>query len=466
MFAEESEALGGEHLMHYEEIDRRRLLHPWSVQSKYQPELIIRAEGNYYWDSKGRRYLDFASQLGYANIGHGDTRVARALDEETWSVASIYGSGKLPTLRLAEKLLSLFPNSYERVFFGLNGSDAVEASLKIARLVTGRPEVIAFHHAYHGSSAGAMSVGGLSRLRVMPEVPGTIHVYPPYHYRSPVAGRTQEETDEHTVEYLRRTIDARGHENIAAVIGEPVMGSGVGVVPGQRYWRLVSELCSEYGLLLIADEVITGFGRLGYWFARDYYDYLPDIITLGKGLTSGYLPLSAAVLGEKVCRPLEDRYLPHGLTNANHAVCSAAALANITVIEEDDLITNAMTRGGELGKGMMDLAARHACVGDVRHLGLFSVIELVQDPESKSKFPTGTRLADGRYGEDDVAVQVRNAMYGRGIRITAFRTGGIVALVPPLRIEEHEIDRALGALDEVLAMVDVLVDSASRRAPR
>jgi taurine--2-oxoglutarate transaminase len=450
-------AMDGQDPMSYLEFDRRHLLHTWSVQSAYEPELIVRARGNYYWDGEGRRYLDFASQLGYANIGHDDPRVVRALDSETWSVATIYGSGKVPTLRLAEKLLSLLPDNYERVFFGLNGSDAVEASLKIARLVTGRPDIIAFHHAYHGSSAGAMSVGGLARLRVTPGVPGTVHVYPPYHYRSPIAGRTQEETDERTVVYLRRTIDACGPENIAAIIGEPVMGSGVGVVPGQRYWRLVSELCAEYGLLLIADEVITGFGRLGHWFARDHYDYIPDIITLGKGLTSGYLPLSATVLGEKVCRLLEDRFLPHGLTNANHAVCSAAALANIAVIEEDDLIAHARARGVELGERVLDLAARHHCVGDVRHLGLFSVIELVQDPGSKSRFPAGTRLAGGRYGEDDVAVQVRNAMYERGIRITAFRTGGIFALVPPLRIEPNEIDRTIEALDEVLAMVDPLV---------
>jgi taurine--2-oxoglutarate transaminase len=365
---------------------------------------------------------------------------------------------------LAEKLLSLLPSSFERVFFGLNGSDAVEAALKIARLVTGRPDIIAFHHAYHGSSAGAMSVGGLARNRVMPEVPGTIHVYPPYHYRSPLAGPTQEETEERTVAYLRKTIEAAGPENVAAVIGEPVMGSGVGVVPGREYWRKVSELCGEYGLLLIADEVITGFGRLGYWFARDYYDYLPDIMTLGKGLTSGYLPLSATVFRNNVCDLLEDRFLPHGLTNANHALCSAVGLANIAVIEEDDLIMIARARGDDLSKRIMDLADRHVCVGDVRHLGLFCVIELVQDPDSKSPFPIGARLEDGRYGEDDMSLQVRAAMYERGIRITAFRTNGIVALVPPLRIEVDEINRAVDALDEVLTMVDKLMNSIGNRA--
>jgi taurine--2-oxoglutarate transaminase len=435
-------------------LDERCVLHGWSVQADYHSELVTDAQGLYVTTADGRTYMDFASQLGFANIGHGDRRIANGITDDVWNVASIYGSAKPPPLRLAKKLLSLLPDGYRRIFFGLNGSDAVEAATKIARLVTGRQEIVSFHYAYHGSSAGAASVGGLPINKVHEGVPGTVYAFPPYHYRSPVAGKDQAETDRNTVDLLRQTIEMTGPNHVAAVIGEPMMGSGVGVVPGPDYWRLVRALCDEYGLLLISDEVITGFGRTGHWFAVDYYDYRPDIIAFGKGITSGYLPLAATVLSERVSDQLEKRFLPHGLTNAHHAVCCAAALANIGVIEADDLISNAHDAGRHLGSRVQELAAAHDCVGDIRQGGLFSVVELVADPSRRTRFAEEATIENGKYGTGDIASQVRTAMRHRDVLITAYRSAGIVALVPPLPVQRDQIDTAIAHLSEVLSLVD------------
>jgi taurine--2-oxoglutarate transaminase len=213
-------------------------------------------------------------------------------------------------------------------------------------------------------------------------------------------------------------------------------------------------VCDEFGLLLIGDEVISGFGRTGHWFARDHYAYEPDMLLFGKGMTSGYLPLSATVLNERVAANLEATNLPHGLTHAGHAVCCAAAVATMRIIESDDLIPRAHARGRYLCERVDELFARHGCIGDVRQLGLFSVIELVKDRATKEPFPSDVRLGQGRFGGGDVAAQVRAAMLEAGVRITAFRSTGIIALVPPLTITESEVDVAIERLDQVLRELD------------
>jgi taurine--2-oxoglutarate transaminase len=423
-----------------QQVDRDHIVHSWTAQRAYVPKLVTRAAGNYFWDADGRRYLDFTSEAWYANIGHGEQRVARAVAAQVEQLACIYRFGTEPKLRLATKLLSLLPAGYRQIFFGCNGSDAVEFALKLARLVSGRQSVISFYGQYHGASMGATSVTGIPgwRSKIGQGVPGTIFVPAPSHRdRAPASGDGQEEIEADTLAYLRRTIEQTGPEAIAAVLGEPFTTAGPAVFPSRRYWKRVRALCDEYDLLLIADEVVSGFGRTGHWFARDYYDYEPDILCFGKGLTSGYLPLSATVFSAAVAERFADEVLPHGLTYSGHPVCCAAALANLQVIEEDDLVANARMMGAYLANGLHDLRTDHPIVGRAESLGLFAVLEL----ESQRSSAEGAEL-----GPDVMRVAEERGVIVRGAEDR-------VAFAPPLTITKAELDVGLGVLDEALGAV-------------
>jgi taurine--2-oxoglutarate transaminase len=449
----------------YARIDREHVIHSWAVQDEYAPSMVVRAEGNYFWDQDGRRYLDFTSQAWFANIGHGNQRVAEAIARQAQEPAPIYAAGTPPKLDLTEKLLSLVPPDYERVFFGCNGSDAIEASLKVARMITGRQNVVAFWHEYHGASMGATSVTGIPtwRTELGEPVPGTIFVAGPHRYRCPLPNATQEDADRWSVENLRQTIEYVGADTIAAVIGEPFVTGSAAVVPGRDYWRQVRQVCDEHGILLIGDEVVSGFGRTGHWFGRDYYDYEPDMIVFAKGLTSGYLPLSAAIFRTNVVDGFRSRLLPHGLTYSGHPICCAAALANIAVIEEDDLVANAAAMGRRLADGMDWLVERHPSIGEARSLGLFGVLELVQDRETKAAFPADLALGGDIPAGGSVAQQVGAAMRQRGIILTggsllrAKRAADVIdslRFAPPLTITADEIDLFYETLDPILDRVD------------
>lgn len=435
-------------------IDRDHVVHPWLVQSEHRPTLVTRAEGNYIWDASGRRYLDFTAQQWHANVGHGEHRIAEAIAEHAGGLSTITSFATEPRSRLTEKLLSLLPPSYERVFYGCNGSDAIEAALKTARLVTGRQNVVAFWNAYHGGSMAATSVTGLANLRngFGQGVPGTVFVPPPYHYRSALAGADQAETDARTLDEIRRTITQVGADTVAAVIGEP-FNATTGMVPGSAFWKGMRALCDELEILLIGDEVVAGFGRTGHWFARDYYDYEPDILLFAKGLTSGYLPLSAAVFRKNVADRFVDRLFPHGLTYSGHTLCCVAALANIAVMEEDNLIPRAAAMGKYLEEGLRSLASRHACVGDVRTIGLYGAIELVADRESRATIPD--ELSIPGLGEGcGAAAKVAAHLKRGGVLVNAMRVQGIVKMSPPLTIDASESDAVIALLDDALGHVD------------
>lgn len=437
------------------DIDRRELMHSWAVQSEHDPQVAIHADGNYVWDHDGRRYLDFTAQQWHANIGHNDNRVLDAVIQAATGLSSVSSFATGPRLELAHKILDLLPRSYSRVFFGCNGSDATEAALKTARLATGRQGVVSFWNAYHGASMAATSATGLRNLRTGfgQPVPGTIFVPGPYHYRSPIAGATQDETDQRTVDYIRQAVEQAGPESIAALIGEP-FNATAGIVPGRGFWPAVRELCDEYGIVLIGDEVVAGFGRTGHWFARDYYDYEPDIIVFAKGLTSGYLPLSAAVFRRNITDRIDDILWPHGLTYSGHTLCCVAGLANIAVIEQDGLVDHAAKMGRMLSEGLEALRERHASVGDVRSLGLYGAIELVADRDAKTPFPSETQLEPGHDEPPGVALEIASILRRRGVLVNAMRVEGIVKFSPPLTIQPEEITFVLDSLDDVLSRVD------------
>lgn len=439
-------------------IDTGELMHSWAVQSEYVSQIAVRAEGNYVWDQDGTRYLDFTGQQWHANIGHNDRRVLDGIRDAANDLSSVSSFATAPRMELAHKILELLPSSYSRVFFGCNGSDATEAAIKTARLVTGRQGVISFWNAYHGASMGATSATGLKNLRVGfgQPVPGSYYVPAPYHYRSPLAGADQGETERNTVDHLRKTIEQIGPEAIGALIGEP-FNATAGIVPSQTFWQEVRQVCDEFEILLISDEVVSGFGRTGHWFARDYYEYEPDIIAFAKGLTSGYLPLSAVVFRRNVAEKIDGELWPHGLTYSGHPLCCAAGILNIAVLKEDGLVDRAAKMGQILSRRLVDLRERHMCIGDIRYIGLYGAIELVRDRETKQPFPSDTRIEDGDGEAPGIALEIAALLKRRGILVNAMRVEGIVKFSPPLTIEPDEIEWVFHELDEVLTDVDRLI---------
>jgi 4-aminobutyrate aminotransferase-like enzyme len=424
--------------------DRALFLHSFQSDATYVPEVIARASGNYVWTADGRELLDFRSQAFFANVGHGERRVIDAVGDQLSRSGGIMNFATPAKLALGERLRGLLPESYGRFYFGLNGSDAIEVALKSARLLTGRQNVIAFQGEYHGATMGAASVSGARESRVGGGelVPGTILVPAPYHYRSPFGPGSPAEVEQRTVAFLRQTIDEVGADTIAAVVGEPFISAGPGVVPGLGYWRQVEELCREQGIVLIADEVITGMGRSGAMFARDVYGYEPDILCLGKGLTGGYVPLSAVAFREPVGSELGQRFFPFVVTHAGHPVGCAAALACLDVIEDDDLVARGAEMGRQLHAAMLELAERHVCIGDVRSLGLFTNVEFVQDRATKTRFPEDAA----------VGVELERRLFDNGVLVRG--TPHVLKLGPPLTIDRTEIDRVAELLDGHLEQLD------------
>jgi taurine--2-oxoglutarate transaminase len=443
---------------HLREVDHENVLHGWTIQDRWPSTVLSRAERSHVWDQDGNRYLDFTSQSWYANIGHGEPRVADAVARQVSTLATVCEAATEPKIELTEKLLSLLPDTYTRVFYGSNGSDAVEAALKAARLVTGRQNVVAFWNAYHGGGMAGTSVTGLEYLRsgIGEPVPGTMFIPPPYHYRSPFGGATQAETDERTVANLRDTLDRLGPHNVAAVIGEP-FNATTGMVPGPEFWRGVRQACDDHHVLLIADEVVSGFGRTGRMFALETYGYEADIICLAKGLTSGYLPLSATVLSRRVDDAIRGRVFPHGLTYSGHPVCCAAALATIAVLEEDGLVARAAEIGRRLSAGLRELSGAHPCIGDIRSIGAFAAIELVRDPATREPFPAGTVWIEGGVPTADVSAQLAAWMRAQGVLVNSTRVPGIVKFCPPFTVTDDEVDLVLDRLDKVLGLLDAHV---------
>lgn len=344
-------------------VERDRIVHKWTRQDRYRPVFVAGAAGSRFNDEAGHAYLDAFSQSWYALAGHGERRITDAIAAQAAELASIHAGGlaTAPRGRLATRLFELLPPGFRRVFFGSNGSDAVEAALKLTRLATGRQGVIAFEGSYHGASMGSASVSGLAGVRAGfgEPVPGTHLV--------PFPGRPQ---------LVEEAILAAGARSVAAVVAEPVQAVRGVILPPPGYRRRVREICDRYEIALVFDEVVTGFGRTGTWFAFQQFDAVPDVLCLGKGFTSGYQPLSAAVFGPRVMDALERRPLYHGLTFEGHSAACAAALANLDVIADDGLVARAAALGDLLGRELEALAARHGSVTAVRGLGAMWGIEL------------------------------------------------------------------------------------------
>jgi taurine--2-oxoglutarate transaminase len=429
-------------------------LFSWSVQSVANPIPVSRAKGSCFWDVEGKRYLDFSSQLMNMNIGHGHPKVIEAIKAQADELAFIYpGCATKPRGEAAEKLAKIAPGNLKKVFFTNGGTDAIENAMKMARLVTGRQKVMTRYRAYHGATFAAMSAGGdPRRLPNEPGVPWIVRMLDPYSYRSPLYRYcTPEQGDLALVDLIEEQIQMEGPNDIAAILLEGYSGSSGIIAPASAaYWKGVRGLCDKYGIKLIVDEVMSGFGRTGEWWGIDHYDVQPDILVCAKGLTSGYIPLGAVVVSPEISDYFEHRPLWCGLTYSSHPIACAAASACIDVYTEDNLIENAKVQGAVIAKRMDELKAAHKCVGDNRGIGLFRVLELVKNRETKEPISGFNKPASEAMGK------IAGHLKSRGLS-TQVRWDWIF-VVPPLCITNEEVEEGMSIIDEALSLADPYCD--------
>jgi len=417
----------------------------WAVQSQVNPIPVTKAEGVYFWDADGKRYLDFSSQLMNQNIGSQHPKVVKAIQDQAAELCFVHpGNATAPRALLGKKLAEVTPGKLKKSFFALGGAEANENAIKIARFYTGRHKILARYRSYHGATHGAVALtGDYRRVAVEPAMPGTAHFLDPYCYRCPF-GQQVETCKRECIAHVEEIIQYEGPDSIAAIIMEGVTGSNGLIVPPDDYWPAVREICDKYGILLISDEVMSGWGRTGKWFAVDNWDVEPDIITTAKGITSGYVPLGAVIVSEAIADHFENEYLYAGLTYSGHALACATALATIDVYAEDGLIENAAALGGHLSEGLESIKERHPSVGDVRSIGLFSTIELVENRETKKPFPA------------DVMADVKKTLLDNGLFtfIMVKDIGTMIFVVPPLTITKEQLDDGLVLVEKALDAAD------------
>ena len=427
----------------------------WSVQSQVQPLVAERAEGVYFWDADGRRYLDFSSQLMNVNAGHGNPKIVAAVQAQVARMAYAYpGIATEPKGRLGQLLAEITPGDLNKTLFTTGGGEANENAIKFARLYTGRHKILARYRSFHGASAGALALtGDPYRLAVEPLIPGVVHFMDPYCYRCPF-GWTLETCHRECISHVEQVIQFEGPDKIAAIVLEGVTGSNGLIIPPDDYWPRIRELCDRYGILLVSDEVMSGFGRTGQWFGVDHWGVAPDMLTMGKGITSGYVPLGGVIVSRAIADYFEDRRLPMGLTNSGHPVGVAAGVAAIQVYQEENLVENARRMGAILADGLQTLKEKHPSVGDVRCIGLFSTIELVKDRQTKAPLAPLPGLPSS---PEDVQVAPRLSATLRERGMHCFVKWNHLFPIPPLCIDESQLRDGLEILDEALAVADAML---------
>ena len=426
----------------------------WSVQSEVAPIPIQRAEGVYFWDANGKRYIDFSSQLMNVNIGHQHPRVVEAIHQQADQLCFAHpGMATQPRAQLGEMLADITPGDLSKTFFCLGGAEANENAIKIARLFTGRHKIISQYISYHGATHGAIALTGDNRRwAAEPAIPGVVHALNPYCFRCPF-GWTRETCHRECIRHIEELILYEGPENVAAIILEGVVGSNGIIVPPDDYWPRIREICTKYGILLISDEVMSGFGRTGEWFAVNNWQVVPDMITMAKGITSGYVPLGAVHVSERIAKHFDDTMLWCGLTYSAHPLACAAAVATLKVYEEDDLITNASQLGEYLGRRLEALKIKHPSIGDVRYIGLFSVIELVRDKESNQPIEAWKATEEWSAIMKEVGATLRqNGLF-------TFIKANMIFIVPPLCINALQLDQGLEIIERALEITDAVCQS-------
>ncbi len=426
------------------ELDRKHVFHSWSAQGALNPMVITKAEGSYIWDQDGQRLLDFTSQLVFTNLGHQHPRIVSAIQEQAAYLCTVAPQHANAARSEAARLISTHtPGDLDKVFFTNGGADANEHAIRMARLHTGRIKVLSTYRSYHGGTHLAVNVTGDPRRWASDHgAAGTVHFFGPFLYRSQFHATTQEEECERALAHLADVIAMEGPQTIAAIMLEAIPGTAGIMVPPPGYLSGVRALCDQHGIVLIADEVMSGFGRSGRWFASELDGLVPDLLTFAKGVNSGYVPLGGVAISAEIAATFDERVYPGGLTYSGHPLACAAAVATIRTMEDDRVVEHAAALGDEVfAPGLAELARKHEWVGEVRGTGAFWAIELVKDK--------ATREPLAPYGGTSPAVNsVVAECKKRGM--LPFVNFNRVHLVPPLTTSALEVTEAIEILDEAL----------------
>ncbi len=430
------------------ETQKKYVLQSWSKQGSLNPIPIEKAEGIYYYDFDGNRYTDMASQLVNLNLGYGNKDIADAIKEQVDKYCYIGPSiASEPRAKLAKMIIDLLPDTFGKVFFTNAGADANENAIKIARMYTGRKKVFSRYRSYHGSSFGAGNLTGEPRRYPLePGIPGFVKFFDPYIYREAIEFKSEEEATKFYLTKLREQIIYEGADNVAAIVMETITGSNGIIIPPKGYLPGVRKICDEFGIVMICDEVMAGWCRTGKMFAFENFDVVPDIVTFAKGVTCGYIQLGGVAVSKKIAEYFDDNLLSCGLTYSGHPLACAAGVACVNYYSKAKIPENVNKVGAVLATILDKFKEKHACVGDVRHIGLFSCVELVKDKATKEPLVA--------YGKDPDGVMPNIIGLLKERKFMTYSHENMVFICPPLIITEEQLKEEMDKMDEVLTIVD------------
>ncbi|MPV38160.1 aspartate aminotransferase family protein [Georgenia subflava] len=424
------------------ELDRSHVFHSWSAQAVLDPITLVTGSGCEVVDEQGRTYLDFSSQMVNLNIGHQHPKVVEAIHAQADLLTTVAPTAaSLARGEAAERILAHAPEGITKVFFTNGGADANENAIRMARLHTGRDKVVSFYRSYHGNTGAAIVATGDWRRIPNEYARGHVHVFGPFLYRSEFWASTEAEECERALHHLERVVQAEGPGTIAAFLLETVVGTAGVLVPPPGYLAGVREIADRYGIVLILDEVMAGFGRTGSWLALDQHDVVPDLVTFAKGVNSGYVPVGGVMISAEIAATFDERVFPGGLTYSGHPLAAASIVGTLDAMAEEGVVENAARIGADvLGPGLHDLADRHPLVGEVRGVGVFWALDLVLDRETREPVPTAEVGA------------MKQALIENGL--LPFTAENRIHVVPPCVVTDDEVARALNIYDEVLTAAE------------
>lgn len=428
-------------------------LHSWSAQGGLNPDVITKAEGIYFWNEEGKKYYDMSAQLINLNLGYGHKKIIQAIKDQAEKIAFI-GPGYAIDVRseAARKIVEVAPDNMSKVFFVNAGAEANENAIKMAIMYTGKHKIFSMYRSYHGSTYGSANLSGEPRrFPSEPGIPGFVKFVGPYPYRAPkgVTFKTEEDAAAYYLEILEDQIKYEGPQNIAAIVMESVVGSNGILIPPNGYMQGVRALCDKYEIVMVVDEVMSGWGRTGKWFAVNHWDVKPDLITFAKGATCGYVPLGGVIVSDKIAKHFDKNVMYCGLTYSAHPIGCAAAIATIDAYRDEKVFDNVLKVGKILGEILEDLKKKHASVGDVRYIGLFSSIELVKDKATKEPLVP--------YGKDPEGIMKKIISMLKAEGFATYSHENMILIAPPLIITEEEMRTAMNMIDKVLDSVDEMI---------